>query len=86
MCSQSDCLYSPGLGPNPGVILFCPDGGLGESVESIMKLPYATKDFQEWKDALNLKVGCAVGSYMILLYNHYVDVYILIRSSLKFAK
>ena len=58
----ADCLYSPGVGPNSGIILYCPDGALNENSGNIVKLPYATKDFQEWKDALNLKVGNTVSS------------------------
>jgi len=56
----TDCLYSPGLGPNPGVVIYCPDGVLNDANDNIVKIPYATKDFQEWKDALNLKVGSGV--------------------------
>ena len=63
----TDCMYSPGLGPNPGVIIYCPDNVVSESNDNILKIPYATKDFQEWKDALNLKVGNAVSKYFMLL-------------------
>ncbi|XP_076800145.1 cold shock domain-containing protein E1-like isoform X1 [Clavelina lepadiformis] len=58
--SPTDCLLSPSLGPNPGTIVYSPETDNDENSDGLLRIPFATKDFKEWMDALSLKIGDTV--------------------------
>lgn len=56
--TPNECPLSPSTGPNPGIIRHIMQTEDGE--EETVFLPFATKDFKEWMDALTLKIGDTV--------------------------
>jgi len=70
MFSPNDCLFSPALGPNPGILVYSINNNpADESIDSIARIPFATKDFREWMDALSLKIGDSVCLVVLLCFH-----------------
>nr|XP_002127595.1 cold shock domain-containing protein E1-like [Ciona intestinalis] len=58
--SPTDCLFSPALGPNPGIIVYSVGVQADPSADTVARIPFASKDFKDWMEALSLKVGDTV--------------------------
>lgn len=61
---SSECLISPALGPNPGLISY-KDEDSAESGES--QIPFLVKDFVEWTEASTLTIGSVVEFFVCTL-------------------